>query len=86
MHVYRYRAELPSDSDELLKRLPAGEFVEFHAVEDLRFIDAQFVEIHLRSLSLDELRDLMRDVPDGHVMVQTVQPSELFTGEREHRA
>lgn len=33
--------------------------------------------------SLESLRDVLRMVPDGHVMVQTIQPIEAYTGERD---
>ena len=35
------------------------------------------------NLTLEEIRGVMRMVPDGHVMVQTVAESEEYTGDRD---
>ena len=35
-------------------------------------------------MSLDEIIDEMREVIDGHVMLQTVKPIEEYTGERDY--
>jgi hypothetical protein len=40
-------------------------------------------ELTVNTLTLEQLRDIMRKVVDGHVMVQTVQPKHLYTGERD---
>ncbi len=79
-HLYCYRAECSSDSDRLLELLPADELLHFTGTRT-RMPD-QEVEIELRTFSLDQLRDVIRRVPDGHVMLQTVQPKHLYTGVR----
>ena len=38
--------------------------------------------IEIEDMSINELKDLMRKVEDGHVMVQTVALEEKYTGER----
>jgi hypothetical protein len=35
-------------------------------------------------LSLDEIRDKIREVIDGHVMLQTVKPIDEYTAERDY--
>ena len=35
-------------------------------------------------LNLEQLRSLLRRVVDGHVMVQTVQPADKYTGIRDY--
>lgn len=40
--------------------------------------------IHIASLTLEEMRNLCRRVPDGHVMPQTIQPAGRYTGERNY--
>lgn len=87
--VYRWVAECPIDDEELLKRIPSDELIEFRTVQRMpnapttpTILDCLLSEAKVRSLTLDQLRDIMRDIPDGHVMVQTVQPKDRFTGER----
>lgn len=81
--VYRWRSECPHDDQELLKRLPKGEMLKFQSMREDPFPDT-VNELTVKSLTLDELRDIMRQVEDGHVMVQTVQPKDLYTGERNY--
>lgn len=35
-------------------------------------------------LELEDLRDYIRLIPDGHIMLQTLQPADSYTGERDH--
>lgn len=81
--VYRWRAECPADDHELLKRLPAGELVKYQSLRIAPFPDTTS-EAEVKSFTLEDMRNVMRQVPDGHVMVQTVQPKGLYTGERNY--
>ena len=88
--VYRWRAECSVDDEELLKRIPSDELIEFRTVRKMpnapitpNILECLLSEVTLKSLTLDELRSIMRDIPDGHVMVQTVQPKDRYTGERD---
>ena len=36
-------------------------------------------------MSIDDLRNEMRTIPDGHVMIQTVALAEDYTGERNYK-
>jgi len=51
-------------------------------LRDLRYPDVE-VEIEV-DLSLKELRDIMRQIVDSHVMVQTVAQNDEYTGERNY--
>ena len=49
--------------------------------------DAQFPDRELifsSYLSLEEIKNHIREVEDGHVMLQTVQPIEKYIGERDY--
>lgn len=82
--VYRWRAECPIDNERLLALLPPYELLKFDSViQDARFPDTE-TELTVWSLSLEHLQDIMRQVPDGHIMVQTVQPKDRYTGERNY--
>jgi hypothetical protein len=79
--VYRFRAECQDDVDEL-RRLLGAKFGRITITNSPPFPD---VEVELRiGLSLEELRDVMRRVVDGHVMVQTVARTAEYTGERDY--
>ena len=80
--IYRFRAECLHDVDELLERLPKNEMLQFASFYQVPFFTPT-CEIAVRTLSLEAMRDCCRKVADGHVMVQTVQPKELYTGERD---
>lgn len=80
-NAYRFRAECQVEVDEL-RRLIGIQMDRITIVNTAPFPDVE-VEIET-SLSLNELRDLMRQVVDGHVMVQTVAPTDEYTGERNY--
>ena len=80
--VYRWRSECAHDNDEVLKRLPECERLRFQSLRQDPFPDT-ICELTADSITLEELRDLMREIEDGHVMVQTVQPKDHYTGERD---
>jgi hypothetical protein len=79
--VYRFRAECQPDVDELL-RLLGAKFKKITIVISPPYPDVE-AEVEI-GLDLEELRDVMRRVVDGHVMVQTVARSEEYTGERDY--
>ena len=81
--VYRWRSECPADDQELLSRLPLGEMLKFESLRESPRPDT-VNEITVRTLTLEQLRTIMRAMPDGHVMVQTVQPKDIYTGDRNY--
>jgi len=84
---YKFRAECNSDITELLNILPIGDMVSFNnspLVEDMQFPDRK-VELEFKELSLEGLRDIMRKITDGHVMLQTVMPIDEYTAVRNYK-
>jgi hypothetical protein len=79
--VYRFRAECLPDVDELM-RLLGAKFKKITIVISPPFPDVK-AELEI-GLDLTELRNVMRRVVDGHVMVQTVARTEEYTGERDY--
>ena len=79
--VYRFRAECLPDVDELM-RLLGAKFKKITIVISPPFPDVE-AELEI-GLDLTELRNVMRRVVDGHVMVQTVARTEEYTGERDY--
>ena len=79
--VYRFRAEGQADVDEL-HRLLGTKIDRITTVNSPPFPDVE-VEVEV-DLSLEELRDTMRRVVDGHVMVQTVARHNEYMGERDY--
>jgi hypothetical protein len=80
--VYWWRSECVADDHELLKRLPVGEMIKFQTKRLDAFPDT-ISELTVKTLTLQQLRNIMRKVVDGHVMAQTVQPRHLYTGRRD---
>lgn len=79
--VYRFRAECEHDVDEL-RRILGMRVTKIIKINEPPFPDVT-VDVYSK-LSLEELRDAMRQVEDGHVMVQTVAPRATYTGERDY--
>ena len=78
--TYKLRAECEADVDALVKLIPDSELVH-SACESAQHVVT--LTIQVRTLELDEVRAFCRQVVDGHVMMQTVQPLRLYTGERD---
>jgi hypothetical protein len=74
---YRFRAELPSDVDDAMK----GEwFTNLKVIEDETYHDCE-VEF-TSTLSIKEIRNIFDKVSDGHVMIESLNYAELYTGKR----
>ena len=76
--IYRFRAECLDDVYKLLQRL--GGVIYRVTIDHGRPCPDVEMEIEIH-LSLEELRGLMRQVPEGHVMEQTVASRDAYTGE-----
>lgn len=77
---YKFRAETKIDADE---------FFETCLCTNIKFIPDELgfpdVEVEMESsLSLQEIKNKMREVQDGHVMVETVCHASDYTGERDY--
>jgi hypothetical protein len=81
LNVYRFRAECEHDVNKL--RWVLGLKVRRVTISiELPFPDAE-VEIEA-DLPLEAVRDAMRQVVEGHVMVQTLARWDEYTGERDY--
>jgi hypothetical protein len=82
--TFKFRAETLFDVGEFLKHFPVcQEFVKFEIMNitpHLPDIECHFVA----NVTLNQVRHAMRNIVDGHVMVQTVQPIKKYTGERDY--
>lgn len=81
IHQYRFRAECSADVDEL--RCLLGMKVEKITITSSPPFPDVEVDLKVES-SLNALRDVMRTVTDGHVMVETVAHHDEYTGERKY--
>ena len=79
MSIYQFRAECRHDVDVLFRNI-FPKIKDAKICQEFPFPDVD-VEI-VTDLSLDDLRNEMRAVPDGYVMLETVAPSDEYTGER----
>lgn len=80
MPVYKLRAETIFDCTNVFKQLNLKK-VEFKYM--LTGNNLPDVELEITAnLSLLELMSILDNVADGHVMYETVQPIESYTGER----
>lgn len=82
MHKYAFRAECWIDAAEALEALLDESMMKHFLVNqpDNRFpdVEAEFT----CNLTLDQVRDRLRRVEDGHTMVETVALAINYTGER----
>lgn len=80
--VFRFRAECEPDVHALVGLLD-GRLVRLNVVRRTPFPDV-VCDIELVGVCHEGIREICRQVVDGHVMVETIQPKELYTGEREY--
>lgn len=78
--IYRFRAECNHDVEELMKLI--GKNI-MSITRTRGALPDTYVEFST-SLSLAQIRNAMRKVVDGHVMLQTVALKEDYTGERDY--
>lgn len=91
MYIYKFRAECKQDLIDLLQEVVEGKMMkcsfehQLMADEKGVFLPPDIeVEISFLQFTLDQLKTAMKKVLDGHVMWQTVQPIEKYTGERKY--
>lgn len=80
--TYKFRAECEIDAEQFQE-----ENVDVISDLEINIIDVDFPDVHVTfesELSLEEIIDRMIIIPDGHVMYQTVQPIEKYTGNRNY--
>ena len=79
MNTYRFLAECDVEIWELQK-------VTGQEIKSIRIIKIDYsgIETEVKTnMSLEELRDKMRQTKDGHVMIQTVAEKDQYTGIRD---
>lgn len=84
MYHSKFRAECTNDILELLRRLDENSIpcrINIAPIEDGKYGAEAVIKTHH---SRQELIKLMKQVPDGHVMWQTLAPVECYTGERDY--
>jgi len=88
---YKFRAECMHDVIELMKRMNKKEIqgmivrelagLEVNGIRTVSFPD---VTVQINTFyKLETLRNIMRSIEDGHVMVQTLCHKEEYNGERD---
>lgn len=80
---YKFRAETISDALFFCNSCPEGTLSNFESKIDKDFPDVE-VSFSCAELDIDFLRRMAGRVDDGHVIVQTLQPLENYTGERNY--
>jgi len=82
MSDYRFRAECLQDVIEFIYgSIREIGFKKYVLTQKTPFPD---VEVELEAdMEIEDLRDELRRVPDGHVMVQTLSLKEDYTGKRD---
>lgn len=84
MEEFKSRAECRGDAESFQQLLSIA---DPEATLDITPDEGGFPDVDIAissNLSLDELRAILRGVTDGHVMLQTIQSSSQYTGERNY--
>ena len=84
MNIYRFRAELPQDFlNFLTNSTKTVGFYRYKVIKHDHTIPD--IEVWLESdKPLEFIRNELRKVEDGHVMVQTITLEQDYTGERDY--
>ncbi len=81
MNTYKFRAECLCDALKFKSKISCVNF-EIQEQTLLGYYIPD-VEVSFESeMSLEELKDVLRTIQDGHVMLETIQSTELYTGQR----
>jgi len=82
---YKFRAEVRQDVAILERLIPYEEFLSINIGWDTESLSDIVVVFDLKTWSLNQLIEVMDEVVDGHVMIETVALEEDYTGERRVR-
>lgn len=83
VRTYRFRAECKEDVHTLIRRIPRRSLIGFDSISLARVPDV-VCQIKVRGFNLEAMREFCRSIPDGHVMLQTIQLWKQYTGERDY--
>ncbi len=81
LFVYKFRAECEHDVNELRRILRYKFYTLTKTIHP--YLPDTIVEL-ATSYTLQELQDYIREITDGHVMLQTIALKEDYTGERNY--
>lgn len=79
---YKFRAECTNDVDRFIDLLKTVQD-SFISIE--RKLDPEFTEVDVEfssMLNIDEIREIIRNLDDGHVMIETLNYAHEYTGDR----
>ena len=83
--IFRFRPEFPGDVQTAMSLLPQGvEVTRFEHVPGTCKGDIS-VTIGLTGMRLNDVRQWLAEVPDGHVMFETAALEADYTGERSYK-
>ncbi len=81
MKTFKFKAEAPVDVQTL-------KYIMLHQMQSVKVKDLYEgwdCEVTFETkLSIEQVKENMRLVEDSHVMIQTIQPIEKYTGERDY--
>lgn len=83
VRIFRFRAEYIVDARALLRRIPSRSLISFDSIT-LEQLPDVVCQIKVRGFNLEAMREFCRTIPDGHVMLQTIQLRKQYTGERNY--
>ena len=77
---FKFRAECETDVNKLRKRMVVK---CLKIVKEIGQFPDTLVDLYT-NMSLDDLRNEIRSIEDGHVMLQTIALEKDYTGERDY--
>ena len=84
--TFKFRCEFPHDAAEFYR--VANEHIYTMTIEADHKVPGGLdpeVTVEVGGISLDELRTIMATIVDGHVMVETIELVENYTGDRKYK-
>lgn len=79
---YKLRADNDVDIALFIRALPAKERVRPFTLKYLKNFSGIEMAFEVTTMNLDDLRKMIRKIPDSTTMLQTVMPATLYTGNR----
>jgi len=82
--TFKLRAECQKDVEDLIVLLPKGSLLHYEPIYSKTTPpDMEFMLI-LKDVDFEKIKNYIRSIEDSHVMLQTVQPLENYTGNRDY--
>ena len=80
--MYALRAANQPDIDRLLQKIPARHVINWRVAPVAVNFPDRFLAIELTGMSLNDLKAIIRQIPDSYVMLETVATAQDYTGKR----